>query len=338
MRRQLWTLSLLLLAACSGDLAMEGAAYEPGGGEYQPPAPQAGETYAHYGVNDFTDPAEDDLITFGADVDTGSYTLMRSDVMAGRRPVPAGVRVEEYLNYFDYGLEPPRDPDGVPFAVHTEAAPSPFGEDLHLLRVALKGREVAAEDRPPVNLVFLVDVSGSMSSAGKLDLVTYGLQRLITALRPDDTLGIVVYAGADGVVLEPTPVRERGVILAALQGLQAGGSTNGEAGIRTAYDLAQGAWREGGINRVILCSDGDFNVGLTGQALIDFIDSQRERGLSLSVFGFGRGNYNDRDMEQMADHGNGNYAFIDGRAEADRVMVEGLGGVLHTIAKDVKIQ
>lgn len=332
----------------SGSSAGDGAPYAPppgnSGGATPPPsqpgtAPsQDGETYADYGENGFVDTAEDNLATFAIDVDTASYTLMRRDLTWDQLPVEAGVRVEEYVNFFDYDYAPPRADDDTPFSIDVESAPSFFGSGLHLLRVGIQGRQVPEADRKPANLVFLVDVSGSMWSADKLGLVQYSLRELTRALRPSDTIGIVVYAGSDGVVLPPTPVEEASTVLDAIDALDAGGSTNGEAGIRTAYRLAQSAFREGGINRVVLCSDGDFNVGLTGDALVELIEEKREAGVTLSVLGFGAGNYNDRDMERLANHGNGNYAYIDRQAEADRVLREDLTATLQVIAKDVKIQ
>lgn len=345
----------LALAACGSEEAMyggdgsddQGAAAPPYSPPYTPPpaappAPPAdvhdGEKYEDYGTNAFVDPDEDNLATFGVDVDTASYTLMRRDLTNGLLPAPAGVRVEEYVNYFGFDYPAPRERDPLPFAIHVEGAPSPFGRGLHLLRVGIKGREVAMAERPPANLVFLVDVSGSMQSPDKIGLVQFALTTLTRTLRPDDTIGIVVYSGSEGVLLRPTPVEERGRILEAIAGLQAGGSTNGEAGIRAAYGLAEDAFREDGINRVILCTDGDFNVGLTGDALIALIERFRERDITLSTLGFGSGNYNDRDMEQLADRGNGNYAYIDSQAEAERVLRDELGATLQVIAKDVKVQ
>ena len=300
---------------------------------------ETGEIFEDYGTNPVVEASEDNLVTFSVDVDTGSYTLMRDDIKNGRLPLAASVRVEEYVNFFDYGYAPPADLQN-PFAVHLEAAPSPFGPGKHLLRVGLKGYDVPNEERPAANIVFLVDVSGSMSAANKLPLVQYSLRRLTETLRPQDTITIVTYAGADRVALPPTPVSSRRTIIAAINAMHSGGSTHGAAGIRTAYDLAEEAARQnpGAINRVILCTDGDFNVGVTGDALIALIDDYRERGVSLSVMGFGRGNFNDRDMERLADHGNGNYAFIDNEGEAERVLVTNLSGTLLTIAKDVKIQ
>ncbi len=310
----------------------------PSGPRESQELPQGGENYEDYGVNAFVDAAEDRLLTFGADVDTASYTLMRRDITRGWLPNPAGVRVEEYVNFFDYTYRPPADEDGVPFAIHVDGAPSRFGEGLHLMRVGIKGAVVEPEERPTANLVFLVDVSGSMQSDDKLGLVKHMLTELTLELNPSDTVGIVTYAGREGVLLQPTQVRQASRITGALARLQAGGSTNGEAGIRAAYRLAEEAFREGGVNRVIICSDGDFNVGLTGDALIDLIEAFRERHITLSTIGFGSGNYNDRDMERLADHGNGNYSYVDSQQEVERIVGEALTSTLQVIAKDLKLQ
>jgi len=310
-----------------------------GAGTFAPPANyQAGENYAKVRENQMVQASEDNRTTFSLDVDTASYTIMRRDLTNGRLPVPDSVRVEEYINFFDYDDEPPSGADDAPFATHLESAPSPFGEGRYLLRVGVQAMEVPADQRPAANLVFLIDVSGSMSAPNKLGLVQFALSTLVNTLRPDDTIGIVVYAGREAVVLEPTAVSQRGAILSAIETLEAGGSTNGEAGIRTAYDLATRHFRTGGINRVILCTDGDFNVGLTGDALIRLVEQYRERGVTLTTLGFGMGNYNDHHMEQLADRGNGNYAYIDSRNEALRLLGRDLGGTLQVIAKDVKVQ
>jgi Ca-activated chloride channel family protein len=266
------------------------------------------------GYNPPTVTAEDSLSTFAIDVDTASYSLMRRDVNGGVLPVPEGVRVEEYVNYFRYGDAPPAAEDDFPFSIHLDARPSPFGAGLELLRVNLTGRDVDREALKPANLIFLVDVSGSMQSPDKIGLVQYTLTELTGQLRPSDTIGIVTYAGEVRVALPPTPVEDRNDILAAIDGLTAGGSTYGEGGIRLAYDTAAQAFRQGGINRVILCTDGDFNVGLTGDALIELIEEERDRGITLSAIGFGTGNYNDATMEQLADRGNGNYGYVDSDA------------------------
>ena len=333
-------LLLVLFTGC-GDMAAhdQGFSGHPHSGPTASHPTGTSERYENYGTNPFVSAEEDGLVTFSVDVDTGSYTLMRRDLSAGRLPVADGVRVEEYVNFFDY-QDPAPDTLDEPIRVHTEVATSPFGDEKYLMRVALKGFEVPAEDRPPANLVFLVDVSGSMNAANKLGLVQYALTRLTQTLRPDDQVAIVTYAGRDTVALPPTPIRDRGRVLEAVESLVSGGSTNGAAGILTAYRLAEQAQenRPASINRVILCSDGDFNVGVRGDALLQMIEENRERGISLSVFGFGWGNYNDRDMEQMADRGNGNYAFIDREVEAERVLVKNISGTIMTIAKDTKIQ
>lgn len=311
-----------------------GAAFE----EPPPPPDHSGEQYEDYGANPFVDTAQDRFATFAIDVDTASYSLMRRDVNGGVLPVPEGVRVEEYVNYFRYADASPAADDAFPFSIHLDARPSPFGAGLELLRVNLTGRDVDREALKPANLIFLVDVSGSMQSPDKIGLVQYTLTELTGQLRPSDTIGIVTYAGEVRVALPPTPVEDRNDILAAIDGLTAGGSTYGEGGIRLAYHTASQAFRQGGINRVILCTDGDFNVGLTGDALIELIEEERDRGITLSAIGFGTGNYNDATMEQLADRGNGNYGYVDSVREADRMVKRDLSGTLQVIAKDVKIQ
>ncbi len=294
-----------------------------------------GDQHAQLEENDIVDTREDTLATFSLDVDTASYTMMRQDLRAGRLPRPDSVRPEEYINFFRYGDQPAQTEDA-PFSVALESAPSRFGAGMGLLRIGVHAAEV--NPRPAANLVFLVDVSGSMNSAEKLGLVQYSLTTLVNTLQPDDTVGIVVYAGRVGTVIEPTEVANRGALLQAIASLRAGGSTNGEGGIRAAYDLASQHFREGGINRVLICTDGDFNVGLTGDPLLALIEQYRERDITLTALGFGRGNFNDRDMEQLADRGNGNYAFIDNASEALRVLVRDLPGTLQVVAKDVKVQ
>jgi Ca-activated chloride channel family protein len=287
--------------------------------------------------NDWTDTAQDNLATFSIDVDTASYTATRQSITAGFLPEASRVRTEEFINFFRYDYEAPEALSREPFAINLESAPSPFGQDKHLLKVGIKGKEVPLDERPATNLVFLIDVSGSMTSARKLPLVKHSLTTLLSALRPQDTLGIVVYAGRDAILLEPTRVEERGTIHDAIEMLRAGGSTNGAGGIRTAYELAQSAFVEGGINRVVLCTDGDFNVGVTGAALVDLVVSWNDRDIALTVLGYGRG-FNDSFLEDLTNRANGNYAFIDNEAEALRVLGENLISTLQIIAKDVKIQ
>ena len=289
-------------------------------------------------TNPWVDAAVESTSTFGADVDSGSYSLTRRHLVEGTLPEASAVRVEEFVNYFDY--RDVGEDQGLPFAVDLESAPSAFGdaEDIHLLRIGIQADEIPEAERDPVNLVFLLDVSGSMSSSDKLGLVKYSMKHLVDKLSPQDTLAIVVYAGAEGVVLEPTAVENKSMIMDALDALEAGGSTNGEAGIRKAYELAESAFREDGVNRVVLCSDGDMNVGLTGNALVELIEEFREKNIFLTTLGVGMGNYQDEQMEQLANHGNGNYAYIDSRNEALRVLGDNLVSTLQVVAKDLKVQ
>lgn len=298
-----------------------------------------GETYGSVVENDWVDTAKQPTSTFGVDVDTGSYSLMRRDLRANRLPNQDGVRPEEYINYFDYGYAPPTD--GKPFSVHLDGAPSAFGENLHLVRVALQGVPIDPSQRKHANLVFLVDVSGSMGVENKLPLVQKTLTRLLDRLQPSDTLAIVTYAGASRVVLAPTAVTDKPKIAAAIAQLTAAGGTNGEGGIRKAYELAEAAKTQAvgdSVNRVIMCTDGDFNLGVTGNELVQLIEKERDSGVTLSTLGFGDGNYNDREMEAMADHGNGNYAYIDSEEEIDRIVGKRFVSMLQVIAKDTKIQ
>jgi Ca-activated chloride channel family protein len=283
----------------------------------------------------FKDPVATPLSTFSIDVDTAGYSLVRRFVEGAQLPPKGAVRIEEMLNYFDYAYAPPTD--GKPFAIHTGVTAAPWEPEHRLVRVAIKGREVAMEKAPPINLVFLIDVSGSMEDANKLPLLKRSFALLTERLRKEDHVGIVVYAGASGVVLRPT--NDTGEILDALDRLQAGGSTNGGAGIEAAYDLAMRNYDEKGVNRVILATDGDFNVGTTSESdLVELVQKKAKAGVFLTVLGFGSGNYNDSTMEQLADKGNGAYAYIDSLQEARKVMVDQMAGTLVTIAKDVKIQ
>ena len=300
--------------------------------------PQDRENYAHLEENPLKLVAEHPVSTFSIDVDTGSYSNVRRFLNQGRLPRQDAVRVEELINYFNYDYAGP-DNAQQPFAIHTEMAPSPWRNDAVLLHVGLKGYEVPVNQLPPANLVFLIDVSGSMNSPAKIGLLKQGFRLLVNQLRAQDTISIAVYAGAGGTVLEPTSGDQKGKILQAIEQLQAGGSTNGAAGINLAYQLAQASHKPEGINRVILATDGDFNVGTVNfEALKDMVERRRETGISLTTLGFGTGNYNDHLMEQLADAGNGNYAYIDNLQEARKVLVEELGSTLQTIAKDVKIQ
>lgn len=276
--------------------------------------------------------------TFGIDVDTGSYALLRKYLQQGNLPPANAVRSEELINYFDYQFARPQSSDQ-PFAVTTEISPTPWSSNTHLLQIGIQGYQPDRQSRPAANLVFLVDVSGSMSSADKLPLLKNAFRLLIKQLNRDDRISLVVYAGASGVVLEPTAGNRQAEILAALEQLSSGGSTHGSAGIRLAYSMAKQNFIEGGINRVVLATDGDFNVGTVNhEALINLVERNKRSGIALTTLGFGSGNYNDHLMEQLADHGDGNYAYIDNLAEARRVLVEQMDSTLETIARDVKIQ
>jgi len=284
--------------------------------------------------------ANQPVSTFAVDVDTGSYSMVRRYIESGSLPPVAAVRVEEMINYFDYDYPLPTDVSQ-PFSVITEVAPSPWAANRHLVHIGLKGftPESIGIKRPAANLVFLVDVSGSMQDSNKLPLLKSSLRLLSKQLTEDDRISIVVYAGASGVVLEPTPGNHWQLINQALGQLRAGGSTNGAAGINLAYHLAKQSFIEKGVNRVILATDGDFNVGVSDTTrLKEIISVERSNKISLTTLGFGSGNYNDELMEQLADTGNGNYAYIDTLSEAQKVLIEELDSTLMTIAKDVKVQ
>lgn len=282
-------------------------------------------------------PAEDPVSTFSIDVDTASYANVRRQLNQGRLPRHESVRAEEIVNYFDYAYPMPEADE--PFAVYTEIGPSPWHAQRRLLHIGIQGAVRSAAELPPANLVFLVDVSGSMQSPDKLDLLKASLRLLVGQLRPQDTVSMVVYAGAAGVVLEPTAGDQRATILGALNQLQAGGSTNGGEGIELAYALAEQHLVEDGVNRVILATDGDFNVGTVDHdALEELIERKREAGVALTVLGFGRGNYQDGLMQRLAQKGNGNAAYVDTLNEARKVLVDELAATLEIIAQDVKIQ
>jgi Ca-activated chloride channel family protein len=296
-----------------------------------------GDGYASVAEQDFVAVADDAKSTFSIDVDTASYSNTRRMIAEGSLPPTEAVRIEEYVNYFDYEYEQPSG--DVPFSVTTEVGPCPWNAKHKLVHVGLQGREIDQSEVPARNLVFLVDVSGSMQSPDRLPLLVRSLELLVDQLRPEDRVGMVVYAGASGVVLEPTSGDRRADIKEALQRLESGGSTNGGAGIELAYRLAQQNFVEGGINRVVLATDGDFNVGLDDHdELKSLVEAKRKSGVFLSVLGFGRGNLKDDTMELLADKGNGNYAYIDSIDEAKKVLVDEAGGTLVTIAKDVKLQ
>jgi len=282
--------------------------------------------------------AEEPVSTFSIDVDTASYAFLRAALNDGWRPERNAVRTEELVNYFPYDYAPPQTRDA-PFAAHVSVMPAPWNDAARLMHIGIKGYVPDRAAAPRANLVFLVDTSGSMDEPNKLPLLVRSLKLLLGALAPEDRVAIVAYAGSAGVVLEPTPVSDRGAILGSLERLGAGGSTAGAEGIREAYRLAAQHFVAGGVNRVILATDGDFNVGLSDpDALEDYIARKRESGVSLSVLGFGMGNYNDALMQRLAQNGNGNAAYIDSLSEARKVLLEEAASTLVTIAKDVKVQ
>src|SRR5258706_972618 len=295
------------------------------------------EQYDYVAENNFKSVRSNPLSTVSIDVDAASYSNIRRFINSGSLPPVDAVRIEEMVNYFTYTFSEPKD--GAPFSVYTEAAPCPWNKEHRLVGVALQGKKIATENLPPANLVFLIDVSGSMMSENKLPLVKKSLLLLVKQLRPQDRVAITVYAGQAGLVLPSTRGSEKEKIMEAINGLEAGGSTAGGAGIKLAYKVAKENFNEEGSNRVILCTDGDFNVGVSGDGeLVRMIEEKRGSGIFLSVLGFGTGNYKDSKMEKLADKGNGNYAYIDNIMEAKKDFVNEIGGTLMTIAKDVKVQ
>ncbi len=295
------------------------------------------EAYGYRKDNAFLRVADNPLSTFSVDVDTASYANVRRFLTQKERPPADAVRIEELVNYFPYRYAPPAG--NVPFAASLEVASAPWRPEHRLVRIGLKGREITAAQRPAANLVFLLDVSGSMNEPNKLPLVKQSLRLLVSQLRPDDHVAITVYAGDSGLALPSTSAREQAKILEAIEELTPGGSTNGALGIQLAYDIAKANFIPGGVNRVILATDGDWNVGTTSEGeLMRLIAEKAKSGVFLTVLGFGMGNLKDSMLEQLADKGNGNYAYIDTLAEARKTLVEQAGGTLVTIAKDVKIQ
>ncbi|GAB3096503.1 vWA domain-containing protein [Lysobacter terrae] len=303
-----------------------------------PMQPANTEKYAHNDDNPVHRTSEQPVSTFSIDVDTGSYSNVRRMLAEGTRPPSDAVRAEEFINYFDYGHPAPASRE-TPFRVTTELAAAPWNNKRQLLMIGIKGYDVPKAALPPANLVFLIDTSGSMDSPDKLPLVKDALRQLVKQLRPQDRVSMVVYAGSAGLVLPPTSGAERETILGALDRLEAGGSTNGGDGIRLAYAMAKQAYIKDGVNRVILATDGDFNVGTVDtNALETLVADQRKSGIALTTLGFGQGNYNDELAEKLADVGDGNHAYIDTAMEARKVLVQEMGSTLLTIAKDVKIQ
>ncbi|MGD9611739.1 MAG: von Willebrand factor type A domain-containing protein [Kiritimatiellia bacterium] len=301
-----------------------------------PPADNA-ESYAPIQGNTLKSVADEPLSTFSIDVDTASYANVRRFLRAGEMPPPDAVRVEEMINYFPYGYAPPKG--RTPFAVHVESAACPWAPAHPLVRIALKGKALDAGSRPPCNLVFLIDVSGSMTPDNKLPLVKKSIRLLARQLAAQDRISLAVYASAAGLVLPATPASDLAAIDAAVDNLQAGGSTAGGAGIQLAYDEARRTFLRDGNNRIVLCTDGDFNVGITdSEELAEFIAARAKQGIFLTVLGFGMGNLKDDRLEKLADQGNGNYAYVDSFSEARKVLAEQVAGTLFAIAKDVKLQ
>ena len=319
--------------------ASQGRMASPSVGYVRPvmvPTDPGNERYAGKDVSPVHQVRTEPVSTFSVDVDTGAYANMRRFVSAGSLPPKDAMRTEELINYFRYDYERPGRQEA-PFTVSTDVMTTPWNPATRLLRIGLRGYDLPRSARPPANLVFLVDVSGSMGSPDKLPLVKTALAGLAGELSPRDKVSIVVYAGAAGLVLEPTNDERK--IRAALDQLSAGGSTAGGAGLQLAYRIARDNMIPGGVNRILLATDGDFNVGVSDtKALLQMVEHERDSGITLTTLGFGEGNYNEAMMEQVADHGNGNYAYIDSALEAKKVLGEQMSSTLFTIAKDVKIQ
>ncbi len=295
------------------------------------------EGYSTINENEFKKPQDAPLSTFSIDVDAASYSNLRRFINNGSRPPIDAVRIEEMINYFNYNYPQPQGEH--PIELVTEISDCPWNENHRLIHVGLQGKKIPTDNLPASNLVFLIDVSGSMSDQNKLPLLKSSFKLLVDELRPEDRVSIVVYAGAAGMVLPSTSGKEKDKIVAALDRLQAGGSTAGGAGIQLAYSIAEENLVDGGNNRVILATDGDFNVGASSNAEMErLIEEKRNSGIFLTVLGYGMGNYKDDKMEILADKGNGNYAYIDNIQEAEKVLVNEFGGTLFTIAKDVKLQ
>jgi Ca-activated chloride channel family protein len=295
------------------------------------------EEYDGIQENIFHEAMRNPLSTFSIDVDAASYSNMRRFINNGQRPPKDAVRIEEMVNYFDYDYSQPKNDH--PFNIITEISTAPWNQKHKLVHIGLQGKIIPTENLPPSNLVFLIDVSGSMDAPNKLPLLKSSFKMLVNELREKDHVSIVVYAGAAGLVLEPTSGAEKKKIMEAFDKLQAGGSTAGGAGINLAYAVAREHFKKDGNNRVILATDGDFNIGASSNGEMErLIEEKRKDGVFLTVLGFGMGNYKDSKMEILADKGNGNYAYIDNITEAKKVLVNEFGGTLFTIAKDVKLQ
>ncbi len=292
--------------------------------------------FKNYGVNPFVDTEDDRLSTFAIDVDDASYVMARSYLKSGNLPPNEAIRTEEFVNHFKYNYAPPRNQ---PFSIFFEGAPSKFGSNSQLIKIGIKGKEIAKENRKDANLVFVVDISGSMSSGNRLGLVRKALRMLVDELNQNDKVGIVVYGSRGEVRLQPTSIRNRAEIIRAIESLNTAGATNAEQGIKMGYEMAQRYFESGKINRIILCSDGVANVGTTGpDQILKQIKKYADQGITLSAIGFGMGNYNDVLMEKLGNKGNGSYAYVDDIKEAKRIFIENLTGNLQVIARDVKIQ
>ncbi|MBF0121774.1 MAG: VWA domain-containing protein [Candidatus Omnitrophica bacterium] len=305
--------------------------------QYAQNAPGNTEEYSKIEDNPFKMTMAEGLSTFSVDVDTASYSNMRRFLTQNQMPPKDAVRIEEMVNYFSYDYPQPKE--GEPFSITTDLATAPWNVAHQILRIGLKGRTPDVTKLVPSNLVFLIDVSGSMESTDKLPLLKEGFKMMVRQLRPEDKVALVVYAGNAGKILDPTPGSEKDKIIAAIDHLHAGGSTSGGEGIRLAYQLAKDTFIKDGNNRVILATDGDFNVGISSTSELErMIEEKRQDGIFLTVLGFGQGNYKDNRMETLADKGNGNFYYIDNIKEAKKVLMTELGSTLFTIAKDVKIQ
>jgi len=327
-----------MLAACAQSPSMY--EYEPTLATAAPGtmADVAGEKYAHIEENKRKSVANEPVSTFSIDVDTASYANVRRFITGGHLPPEDAVRIEEMINYFDYSYEAPQDKT-IPFKVTTELGPTPWNSGSYLLHIGIKGYQPVQAAQPARNLVFLIDVSGSMQDENKLGLLKKSLRLLVKQLRSQDRVAMVVYAGSSGLVLPSTSGDQHNKIISAVEWLQAGGSTNGGAGIELAYAVAQEHFVKNGVNRVILATDGDFNVGPSStEDLLDLIKQKKSSGVGLTVLGFGMGNYNDEMLEAVSNAGDGNAAYIDNLKEAQKVLVTDMGATLNTIAKDTKIQ
>ncbi|MDO5643385.1 MAG: VWA domain-containing protein [Paracoccus sp. (in: a-proteobacteria)] len=301
--------------------------------------PASTDSFANADPNPVKITADEPVSTFSADVDTASYAIIRRFLLAGSLPPPEAVRIEEMVNYFPYEYAPPMPDDTAPFRASVDVMPTPWNEGTQLVRIGLQGKMPETADRPPLNLVFLIDTSGSMNFPDKLPLLKQSLRLMLGQLRPEDQVAMVAYASAAGEVLPPTPAGEQAKILAALDQLAAGGATNGMGGLEQAYAMAESMTSDGEVSRILLATDGDFNVGLSDpEGLEGYIARKRDSGIYLSVLGFGMGNLQDRTMQALAQNGNGQAAYIDTLQEAQKVLVDQLTGALFPIADDVKLQ